>query len=239
MKRLFFIIVALFFLVASCSKSKPDGILSDKKMSELMTEVYILDSYLNTLPIDSGRKVMPVLYQGIFDKYDMDSTLFEKNVAYYYGNPVELEKVNTSAKDILTKYQKESTRTDSIEQARVRDSVNTVMHLQQWASEMRELILNVHLDTTEYTFGSNNSLFFQHVPVQVFRHELIKPVPAQPVETAIGEVQDSVQVAIDSTAIDSTKRVERRYIDSTMRKLGIKEIKKRPLDNYIKKKLVQ
>ncbi len=243
MKRLLFVIAALFFLVTSCSKSRPKGILSDKEMSELMTEVYILDSYLNNLPADSGRKVMPVLYQQLFDKFDMDSTVFTKNLDYYYGNPVELEKVNTRVKDVLGRYEKEALRTDSIEQAHIRDSTNRVLRLQQWAGEMKRLIVEVYLDTTEYTFGMNNSVFFQHVPVQVHRHELIKPMSKEHLEAESSAEKDEndTPVVVDSTLIDSTKRVERQWQnqDSTFRKLGIKEIRRKPLWDKIKQRLAK
>src|SRR5690606_31008386 len=132
MKRLFSVLITLFFLAASCSKAKPDGILSDKKMSDLMTEVYVLDSYLNTLPIDSGRKVMPVLYQNIFNKFKIDSARFSQNLDYYYGDPIALEKLNITVKDVLSGYEKEALRTDSVEHARVRDSINRVNRLEQW-----------------------------------------------------------------------------------------------------------
>ncbi len=228
MKRLFFVLISLFFLAVSCSKQKPKGILSDKKMSDLMTEVYILDSYLNTLPIDSGRKVMPVLYQSLFDRFDLDSAGFTANLDYYYGNPVETEKLNSTVKDILTQYEKKAIRVDSIENARVRDSINRVNQLEQWAAEMKDLILNVHLDTTSYTFEANNSAFFQRIAsLQINRHVFTKPVPIDPeAEEAILEEEDGVDVERDSTGVVvPTMVVIPPFRDMVIRDTTLKEYK--------------
>jgi len=236
MKRLFFVIAALFFLVVACSKSKPKGILSDREMSDLMIEVYILDSYLNNLPIDSGRKVMPVLYQQLFDKFKMDSTTFVKNLDYYYGNPVELEKVNNKVKDVVSRYEKDALRVDSIEQAHVRDSTNRVMRLQQQADEMKRLILEVHLDTTEYTFEANNPVFFRYANLSVQRHELTKPMPKEVDSAEVSEEGENKGSEQEDTVIDSSRSVTplrdeiiERRIDAkeVQRRMRLKEIKQR------------
>ncbi|NGM61826.1 DUF4296 domain-containing protein [Sphingobacterium sp. SGG-5] len=188
MERLFIALIALFFLTASCSKPKPKGILSEEKISDLMTEVYLLDSYLNTLAIDSGRKVMPVLYANLFDKFGIDSARFADNIDYYYGNPIALEKLQTTVKEVLTQYEKDALKLDSIEHARVRDSINRVTHLEQWAAAMKDLILNVHLDTTDYTIEANNTSFFQPLASsRIYRHRFTKPTPSDPEEGNAGE----------------------------------------------------
>jgi len=227
MKRLFFVIAALFFLVVACSKSRPKGILSDKEMSDLMTEVYILDSYLNNMPIDSGRKVMPVLYQQLFDKFKMDSTTFIKNLDYYYGNPVELEKVNAKVKDVLSRYEKEALRVDSIEQAHIRDSTHRVMKLQQQADEMKRLILEVHLDTTEYTFEANNSAFFQYTGLSVQRHELTKPMPKEADAAEVSEDEENEASEQEHISIDSNQSVAPLHDEIIERRIDAKEVQRR------------
>ncbi|HMR19564.1 MAG TPA: DUF4296 domain-containing protein, partial [Sphingobacterium sp.] len=156
MKRLLFAILSLFFIVVACSKSKPRGILSERKMTNLMTEIYVLDGYLNTLPIDSSRKLLPVLYGSLFDRFKIDSTMFMQNLDYYYGNPLELEKLNTKVQKKLSGYERDAVRVDSIEQARVMDSINTAHRWLRLAQEAKDLIQNVYLDTsTVYDFAEN------------------------------------------------------------------------------------
>src|SRR5690606_19731197 len=148
MKRLIFVIPVLFIAILSCTKSKPKGILYESEMADMMTEVYTVDGYLNVVDIDSARKLLPVLYQHVFDRYKIDSTQFDQNVDYYYGNPVMLEKLMTEVQKQLTEQEREARRQDSISQVQVRDSIMVVQRWRQLEQEAKDRILSVHIDTT-------------------------------------------------------------------------------------------
>lgn len=173
MKRLLFVIILLFFIITSCSKSKPSGILSESKMAELMTEVHVLDSYLNTLPMDSSRRALPALYKGVLSKYDLDSIGFIANLDYYNGNPIEMDRVYKEVKTSLTGYQREAFVSDSLTQKHVRDSLHRASVWQTELMEQRNLILNVHKDSTRYTYYVDGMRFFQKLPIQFYRHPLL------------------------------------------------------------------
>lgn len=207
MKQLLFAIILLFFIIVSCSKSRPKGILSEQRMSDLMTEVYVVDGYLNTLPIDSSRKLLPVLYGNIFDRFKIDSVEFANNIDYYYGNPAELEKLSTNIKKSLSEYERNALRTDSIQQAHVADSIKTVQRWMRLAREMENLIQHVYLDTTEYKFMENNEKFFRDISNDIVTQNFAKPVPSEPMEVPESDeataLADSVGTALSELALDS------------------------------------
>jgi hypothetical protein len=171
-------------------------------MTDLMTEVYVADGYLNTVVIDSARKLMPVLYQNIFDRFGIDSAQFAKNVEYYYGNPIETEKLVGNVRKVLTKYERDAIRQDSIKQVYVRDSINRVQHWTRLAQEARQLILNVYQDTTAYEIEENNISFFARASLNVQRHELYKPTAIDPdmADEAVSEEEQTDSLSTEPVA---------------------------------------
>ena len=139
MQRLLYSIFISFFLIISCAKSKPEGVVSESKITEILTEVSILDGYLNQLPSDSSRKVMPVLYGKIFQKYDLDSASFVKNLDYYFGDPNLTEKIYTVVNKNLNKYEREFHAEDSTRNAFQQDSIQRVHYFQRVYSKIENL----------------------------------------------------------------------------------------------------
>lgn len=139
MQRLLYSIFISFFLILSCAKSKPSGVLSESKMTDVLTEVSLVDGYLNTLPSDSAKRVMPVLYDKIFKKYDLDSATFVKNLDFYFGNPNVTDKIYTDINKKLSNYEREFHIEDSIRNAFQQDSMNRVHYFQRVYSRIENL----------------------------------------------------------------------------------------------------
>jgi hypothetical protein len=139
MQRLLYSIFISFFLILSCAKSKPSGVLSESKITEVLTEVSLVDGYLNSLPSDSAKRVMPVLYDKIFKKYDLDSATFVKNLDFYFGNPNLTDKIYTNVNSKLSNYEREFHVEDSIRNAIQQDSMNRVHYLQRIYSRIENL----------------------------------------------------------------------------------------------------
>lgn len=172
MLRVKFIIISSFFLFLSCAKRAPEGILSEKKMSELLTEVAMIDGYLNTLMIDSAKKVMPVLYENAFKKFDIDSTQFKQNLTYYLGNPPLAEKVYGQVTVKLQGMERQYYKEDSIRNVFVQDSVSRAYRLQANAIRMRNALLSHHKDTLSYNYYDNSIYFKELVPLKINPIEL-------------------------------------------------------------------
>ncbi len=207
MQRLYFTIILLFFLLASCGKQKPKGVLSEKEMTDLMTQVSLIDAYLNTLPIDSGRKVMPVLYEHAFKKFNLDSVSFGKNLDYYLGSPILTEKIYTNINTVLSEKDRVYQQEDSIRNAIVQDSLQEVMRLQRYTAMVKDMISNVHRDSTSYTYVLYGVDFLNKAELQLNAYGIQVPVitptvPEKPKEEGVAEVEEGKS--------DTTKRVEEK-----------------------------
>lgn len=213
MQRLNFIIIPLFFLFASCSKQKPKGILSEKEMTGLMAEVALIDAYLNTLPIDSGRKVMPVLYANAFEKFKLDSAKFLQNLDYYLGSPVLTEKIYTDINKILTDKDQVYHREDSVRNIVVQDSIQRVMRLQRYTDMMRNMVMNVHRDSSEYNYVQYGADFLSKAELQVNAYGIQVPAVPQPVPDqsrtpqteALQPIEERVNPMVSPKLLDTSK----------------------------------
>lgn len=167
MQRLLLIILTSIFLITSCQKTTPEGILPESTMVEMMTEVHLVDGYLSTLSIDSSRKVINSLYGRIFDKYQLDSVGFQRNVDFYLGNPTLSKKLYSTINQSITNKDIEFRRADSTIQATLNDSIQRVQYYTKLAEESRTLILNAKKDTLPLSFERYHQNFMSRVGINV------------------------------------------------------------------------
>ncbi|MFZ4261323.1 DUF4296 domain-containing protein [Sphingobacterium sp. HJSM2_6] len=151
MHRLIIVLLLLFFISSSCKKGTPRGILSEKEMIALFTDMHILDGYLVSLSPDSARKVIDPLYEELFLKYDLDSNSFKNNLVYYYGNPKLNERTYTEVVKNLELEEREFVKMDSIKNAVYQDSVNRTMKEQRIVNQLNNMILNAKSDSINLT----------------------------------------------------------------------------------------
>jgi hypothetical protein len=149
MQRLILGIYLVFFLFSSCGDGSPKGVLSKSKMTDILVEVHVIDGYLNTLNIDSSRKIMDGYYQQAFKKFDTDSATFNRSMKAYAEDPLLMTDVYTKVNDRLLKMEKDYNQIDSIRNVTMQDSLNRVSRLMIQAQKARDLILNVQLDSTK------------------------------------------------------------------------------------------
>ena len=99
------ILFGMMILVPSaCGKSgKPEGILTEKQMVNVMTELYLAEEKANRLsiPYDSVKEVFPIFSAKAFEKAGVSDTLFRKSLDYYMSKPDKLENIYTILVDSL------------------------------------------------------------------------------------------------------------------------------------------
>ena len=195
MQRLLFSILLSFFVFASCSKSLPDGILKEKEMSSLLKEVHLTDAYLNTLPIDSSKKVINSHYDQIFKQYGLDSASFALNMEYYLARPTLAEKVYDNLLTDLKEDQRAWVERDSIKSARTQDSTNRVQRLINEYLNKKELISNVRIDSTALTYQGYQDYFYSQIPFRFNVYGRDIPIQVSPkIVSPLPSNQDSVAV---------------------------------------------
>jgi hypothetical protein len=93
----------LILTVAACAERKPEGILTEKQMVNVMTELYLAEEKAGKLPIqyDSLQKLIPMFSAMAFEKTGISDTLFRKSFDYYMSEPAKLEDIYTILVDSL------------------------------------------------------------------------------------------------------------------------------------------
>jgi len=170
MLRLILNLLAVIFLFGSCVGTGEKDIISRNKFVDALTEIQLIDSYLNILPIDSARKVMLPLYQVTFDKYGLDSVSFRKNLDYYGKDAEVMSAIYKKVEDNLTKENKfyadierkkqDSIRTrDSILNMHIQDSTNRVMRAQQAYQDRIAALIHYTPSKVKLSFKEASSMF--------------------------------------------------------------------------------
>ncbi len=95
MRFLFAVFISLLFV--SCSekpnRKKPEGLLSEEKMVELLTDIQLIEGAVSKKILDKidAKKESPIYYQKAFEKHDVTENQFELSIRYYTENPEDLQ----------------------------------------------------------------------------------------------------------------------------------------------------
>ena len=214
MQRLLLIILTSIFLITSCQKTTPEGILPENTMVEMMTEVHLVDGYLSTLSIDSSRKVINSLYGHIFDKYQIDSVGFQRNVDYYLGNPTLSKKLYSTITQTISNKDIEFRRADSTIQAQLNDSIQRVQYYTKLAEESRTLILNVKKDTLPLSFEKYHHNFISRVGIHVHA-DSVRRAEIKPTSKTVAPKKTSTTIENGTTSPPTSGSQSHRPVEQT------------------------
>ncbi len=179
MQRSILCIFLVFFLLSSCSDGIPKGVLSKAKMTDVLVEVHLIDGYLNTLNVDSARKVLGGYYEQTFEAFDTDSATFNKSMEFYAEDPLLMTDVYSKVNDRLVKLEKDYNRLDSIRNVIVQDSLTRVNRLIMQAQKSKDLILNVKKDSTTMDYKSFATYFLSDAGLGTLAERILYiPTPA-------------------------------------------------------------
>lgn len=102
MRRSFYFI---FCIIMGCNTPDqiPDTLLNEVVMSNILLDVHLLESKINTLGKkgDTSFQIYDHFEKLILEKHGVDSLVFTQNLAYYMRNPSLIENVYTNIIDTL------------------------------------------------------------------------------------------------------------------------------------------
>jgi Domain of unknown function (DUF4296) len=114
-KTMLFILAGFATLLAGCGGDDlPKGILSEKQMVSVMTDLYLAEEKVNKLsvPYDSIKELFPMFSARAFEQAGVSDTVFRMSLDYYMSQPQKLENIYTVLVDSLNlKAQRASART--------------------------------------------------------------------------------------------------------------------------------
>jgi len=104
-----FLIVILFSCKPENQQLKPDKLIPHEKMIPLLVDIHIADAVLTKghykVKADTSRKLS--LYNSIFLKYKITRKQFDESIAYYTGNPLEMEDIYDKVLEEFSKKESE------------------------------------------------------------------------------------------------------------------------------------
>ena len=118
LKYIIFFFSVVAFLSGCKGDKTPDGVISEARMINLLTEVHMIDGRIYTLrqEPDSLYKYGRGFYMALFTKYHTDSVQFKKSMNYYALQPLKLQKMYDQILLNLTK------KTDSLNKVQLKQN---------------------------------------------------------------------------------------------------------------------
>jgi hypothetical protein len=87
----------------SCEEKKETGILSEKEMVRILTEIYITEDKVNRLALgpDTSRQIFQKMKGKIELKTGVPDSVFMRSLEYYSRRPEQMENIYTALVDSL------------------------------------------------------------------------------------------------------------------------------------------
>ena len=91
------------------SPEEPQDLIGKEKMIEVMTDVHLLESKINLVPIvpkDSGQLIYNHYESLLFEEHKITKAQYELSFNYYLDNPNEFQKIYDAVVDSLLQKEK-------------------------------------------------------------------------------------------------------------------------------------
>ncbi|NJN78963.1 MAG: DUF4296 domain-containing protein [Saprospiraceae bacterium] len=94
MKSNWWILTIIILFGFGCDNYMPkhsEPTIDKEKMAKMVTDVHIIEAYVQNVNAAERDSVKAVLYNELFEIYEIDTTEFYKNQRSYYNNPEVVE----------------------------------------------------------------------------------------------------------------------------------------------------
>lgn len=118
MKTYIYLLLFAIF-VSACKPGIPSDIIQPDEMALVLNDVHIADGYISAVQPDSAKIVAASLYNGIYNKFKVDSAIFYKSMDYYYKNPIIMDEIYKKVNASLLKQKLKLISIDSLKSAAI------------------------------------------------------------------------------------------------------------------------
>lgn len=109
-------LTVLLLIAAGCKPGIPKELIQPDKMALVLHDIHIFDGYINSVThTDTARMIAAGYYKGIYQKYGIDSALYNQSLTYYNNHPRIMEQIYKDVVERLKKEKKQYIRADSLE----------------------------------------------------------------------------------------------------------------------------
>lgn len=110
MKNIFLTILSLVVLSCGNSEDKPIDLLSKAKMVDILIDIHILESEIQTLRLskDSSQLLFNTFEKGVFERHEVNKEVYKRSFEYYLEDVKEMERIYGVVIDSLNYREKSS-----------------------------------------------------------------------------------------------------------------------------------
>jgi hypothetical protein len=103
-KTILVVVISLLSLYSCKKAGRPDDVLSQEELADLMVEFYLAEGKINSLGIqrDSAMKLFLPFEQSVMAKKKVSDETLSRTYRYYLDHPLEFEKVYDAVIDTLS-----------------------------------------------------------------------------------------------------------------------------------------
>ncbi|MCK9626172.1 MAG: DUF4296 domain-containing protein [Bacteroidales bacterium] len=112
MRRSLILLLVSVLLISSC---KSNGIIPKNKMADILSEMFLVDQYIDDVPEIRGGADTLFVYESIFNKYGYTSDDYIKSVKHYMENIDNYQKILLRAQNKLKKNEQLLSKQEEIE----------------------------------------------------------------------------------------------------------------------------
>jgi hypothetical protein len=95
-KLIFFVFIIVLTVRCNTDDRKPDNLLSEEKMVNILTDIHLIESDVNNMRItdaDSNLAIYLYLETQLFKKYQIDTATYRNSYRYYIAQPEVFGKI--------------------------------------------------------------------------------------------------------------------------------------------------
>lgn len=103
MKRLIIICFSVLFLSGCTENNKPEGLLSEDEMVNVLIDIQITEGIASALPIayDSSENLYKIMEREVFEKHQVEDSVFTQSLRYYLQYPDVMDDMYAKILDSL------------------------------------------------------------------------------------------------------------------------------------------
>lgn len=109
-KFFFFLIVPIIAFTGSCERKEftPEGVIPKDKMISIFIDMHIMESQISTLNLkrDSSKILFKHYEQKVFEKHNVQDSIYHHSYNYYLYNVNDMEKIYDAVIDSLSLHER-------------------------------------------------------------------------------------------------------------------------------------
>ncbi|KJF42912.1 MULTISPECIES: DUF4296 domain-containing protein [Draconibacterium] len=112
MKNAFLILIIAVFAFTACENEimpKPEHLIKEKKMINMLVDVHLAEAAYNHFRYDSAmlNSQTEDFYYSVLEKYEVTDSLFEQSLVFYESHPKNFEKMYRKVMSRLSEMEQE------------------------------------------------------------------------------------------------------------------------------------